>query len=252
MTSLAEHYTKEIYSERRYWATWEPNVHLRLGTCGPVEEGAFRPEGHLSDYHIAFSIEHDPAPSDTDYSSRQGLQITFQTRAGSNAIETIPQGIAGMRVKFSRKQAVVVAVKGGREHRIADQNQLRRRLLESAEKPEGIPQKWFVITHLVECASASVVVAQGSGAEFVVSAQADFSAGMTDLASAELGLAVQAESNIGYKMLAARGATPLFRGLRLKRSLLGKQQLETLGPATAEEELHAAFEEITPESTVDD
>jgi len=252
MTALAKQYTKEVYSQRGYWAAWEPNVHLSLGTCGPVVKGVFRPEGQLSDFDIDFSIEQDPAPSDTDYSSRKGLRITFQTKAGTNAIPDIPQGSAGMRVKFSRRQAVVVAVKGGREHRIASQHQLRQRLLESVGKPDGIPQKWFVVTHLVECASASVIVAQGSNAEFVVSAQADLAAGMIDLANTQFGFTIQVENHIGYSMLATQGATPLFRGLRLKRDWLGNQKIETLGRGMTEQKLDNAFEEITPESTVDE
>jgi hypothetical protein len=249
MTALAKQYTKEIYSQRGYWATWEPSVHLSLGTCGPVVKGVFIPEGQLSDFHIAFSTEYDPLPSDTDYSSRKGLKITFQTKAGANAIPNIPQGSAGMRVSFSRRQAVVVAVKGGREHRISNQHQLRGQLLESADKPNGIPQKWFVVTHLVECASASVVVAQGSNAEFTVSAQADLAAGIIDLANAQLGFTIQTENHIGYRMLAAQGATPLFRGLRLKQDWLGNKKIETFGPGITKQQLQDAFEEITPEST---
>jgi hypothetical protein len=250
MTALAKQYTKEIYSQRGYWAAWEPNVHLSLGTCGPVIKGVFRPEGHLSDFLIDFSTEQDPTPSDTNYSSRKGLQITFQTKAGANAIPHIPKGTAGMQVKFSRRQAAVVAVKDGCEHRIASQHQLRLRLLESAGKPDGIPQKWFVVTHLGECASASVVVAQGSKAEFAVSAQADLTAGIIDLANAQLGFTIQVENHIGYQMLAKQGATPLFRGLRLKQDWLGNQKIETLGPEPTEHMLHDAFEEITPESTI--
>jgi hypothetical protein len=212
----------------------------------------FRPEGQLKDFDIDFSTEQDPTSSDTDYSSRKGLQITFQTKAGTNAIPNIPHGSAGMRVKFSRRQAVVIAVKGGSEHRIASQHQLRLKLLESAGKSNGIPQKWFVVTHLVECAFASVVVAKGSKAEFVVSAQADLAAGVIDLANAQLGFTVEVENYIGCRMLAKQGATPLFRGLRLKQDWRGRQEIETLGRGMTEQKLDDAFEEITPDSTMDE
>lgn len=248
MSSLAEQYTKEIFRERRYWATWEPNVHLALGTCGPVVKGIFRPEGQLKDYGIAFNEDRDPTVSDVDYSSRKGLQTTFQASAGANAIPNIPQGTAGMQIKFLREEATVVATKGCRENRIGDQNMLRRQLLQSATEPGGIPEDWFIVTHIVECETASVIIAEGSGAVFEISGNADFAAGVVDLANASLGLAVQANRNIGYKLIAKESATPLFRGLRLKRTFWGNQKLETLGPGTSDEVIDPLFEEITPEN----
>jgi len=246
--SLATRYVKEIYEQRRYWPTWEPNVGLSLGTCGPVVDGVFRPEGNLQNYGIKFDREQDPAPSDTDYSSGSGLKLEFQTKAGSQAIPNIPQGTAGLRVTFTSKRAIVVAAKGAVEHRIADVAKLRRDVLESAQRLQGVPDRWFVVTHLVSCANATVILAKGSGATFAVSANADFSAGVVDLANAQLGLNVQLEDKIGYKMLAKSGATPLFRGIRLKRSLLGTQKLQTLGPGDVGDQLESQFEELTPET----
>jgi hypothetical protein len=247
MASLAEQYTDEIYGQRRYWATWEPNVHVALGSCGSVTGREFRPEGSLANYGIDFDIEPDPESSDVDYSSRSGLTLTFQTEAGSNKIPNIPQGTAGMKVSFGRQQAAVIATKGAREHRIADQDRLRRDLLRSAARPQGgFPPGWFVITHVVTCTSASVLIAQGSNAGFEVSADADFSAGVVDLANANLNFTIQSENQIGYKMLAESGATPLFRGLRLKRTWYGSDKIEALGPDAPASQLATAFEELTP------
>jgi hypothetical protein len=248
MSSIAEQYTKEIFRERRYWATWEPNVHLTLGTCGPVVMGIFRPEGHLKDYDIPFNVDRDPTPSDVDYSSRKGLQTTFQAKAGVNTIPNIPQGTAGMRIEFVRDEAAVVATKGSRENRIADQNTLRRQVLQSSKQDDGIPANWFIITHLVKCESASVIIAEGSGAVFEISGKADFAAGAVDLANAKLGMAIKTHRNVGYKMIAQEGATPLFRGIRLKRTFWGNQKLETLGPEPSGAALIPIFEEITPEN----
>jgi len=247
MPSLARRYADEIHNERGYWATWEPNVHLTLGTCGPVVDGVFRPEGELGDFTIDFATSSDPTASDTDYSSREGLRLSFQTRAMTEPAAGLPLGTAGAQIAFTRTQAVVLAAKGAREDRIADQNKLRRQILASAGTPFGIPDGWFVITHLVRCASATVIVALGAGAEIKVSAQADLTGGVADLANASIGLAVQNESNIGYKMLARDGATPLFRGLRLKRHWLRQPRLETLGPAGPDSELEGMFEELSPD-----
>lgn len=251
--SLASLYTREIYDQRRYWAAWEPNVHLTLGQCGPIDgDGMFRAEGHLKDFGVAFDPDSDPAKSDTDYSSRSGLDITFQLKGGSQTIPNIPKGKAGIHIGFSSSEAVVLATKGAREIRIANQSQLRRDLLESADDEAGLPEGWFVITHLVTCDYASVVIAEGSGAKFEVSAEADFAAGVVDLANAELGLSVQTQSSIGYKLLANEGASPLFKGLRLKRTFWrNKPKLETLGPMTPNNDPKMAFEAVTPETVWD-
>jgi hypothetical protein len=247
VTDIHRQYTDEIHSELAYWAAWKPDVHVALGTCGPIVDRVFRPEGELSDFGITFSVTKAPQKSDEDYSSKGGVKFNFQTAAGSQTIPSIPQGNAGIHVKFEREEAVVLALRGAREDRIADQARLRREILAAAKRPDGIPRGWFVITHLVTCDAASVVVAQAEQAEFSVEAKADFAAGVVDLANAKLGLSERHVHEIGYKKLAIPNATPLFRGLRLKRGVFRRLKLRPMGPDTrSDEEIAADFETLDP------
>ena len=253
MASLWQQYTDEIYNECQYWGIWQPSVHIELGACGPVEDRVFRPQGRLRDYDIQFEVTEDPTPADTDYSSTDGLDIVFKAKGETKDVPDIPAGKAGVHIGFNRTEAVVIATKGARQPRISDQEKLRRDLLKSVVSPDGgIPERWFVVTDLVQCDFASVIVARGSKAAFAVSAEADFQAGLVDIANAELDLSVRKESNVGFKMLAQQGATPLFRGMRLKRTFLGDLEVENLGPddgnSRSDEEIREGFEPLSPKT----
>jgi hypothetical protein len=247
LPSIEEQYTGEMYEQRGYFATWEPHVPIKIGHCGPIDGRTFKPQGHLSQWRIDFDVEDEGQPADIDYSSKSGLKTTFQLRGGAQTIPNIPQGTAGLRLLFEREEAVAMALKGARHSRIRDVQRLKRSLLAAVTSRNPFPDDWFVVTDLMASEFASVVIVQGKGASFAVTADADFAAGLVDLANASLKITIADENQVGYKMLAKSGATPLFRGIRLKRTWLRKIKFEEADVGSrSDQQIDEMFEPASP------
>lgn len=247
MASVVEQYTREMHDRLGYWATWAPGLPLDLGACGPVEDGVFKPESSLKDFGISFETDSDTTPTDWQHVSDGPVEIEIQVKGEAERIPNFPAGKAGMNLKFGRANAVVFASKGAPEHRIADVAALKRELVSQAQSGHIAPD-YGVVYRLVAADSTSVVISQSSDSEFTVSADADFRAGIVDLANGSLNLSVVRSRNLYTQFVAEEGATPLFQALRIKRGFWGPR-IENLAIVTFEQD--DPFEELSPQSVWD-
>jgi hypothetical protein len=217
--SLAEKYINGIHHELGYWATWGPATHLALGDCGPVEDGVFKREANIRDWGIEFDELPNPVTGGWSFISDKSAKITIQAKADNQSIPQVPQGRAGLSIAFEDDEAIVFAAHGGNETEIDNIHRLKLQLLERGrgEGKDAFPRGFAVVTRLVTAASTTVLVTEAAGGQFVVSGAADFKAGLVDLANATVGVSVAHAHKVRTELDASAGATPLFRGVRLKR-----------------------------------
>jgi hypothetical protein len=206
----------------------------------------FKPQANVAKWGLGFDVERGGKPADVDYSSKSGLTTTFQLKAGAQTIPSIPKGTAGVRLAFARQNAVAIALKGARHTRVSDVLALKRGLVDAVASRDPLPDGWFVVTEVMASDFASVVIAQARNASFAVSADADLAAGIVDLANANLSFTVAEQNEVGYRMLAQSGATPLFRGVRIKRSWLGKLKFEEVAGDRSDDQIESMFEPASP------
>lgn len=242
MTSLAERYVREMHSSLDYWATWAPGVEIKLGDCGRInDDWSFQPERNVKAFGIDFGVDAAPATAPWNHTSDKSMSVNFQFQAGAQVIPQIPQGTAGIQIKFSRKNAIVFAAVGGRNSRIADIYELKRRVLDLARKGE-FPDDFVVVTELVMAESATVLLSESDNAEFVASASADFKAGIVDIGNSSLNIATQFTSNVRTEIVAQNHVTPLFRAVKLHKGFLDYK----VSPLEAAEDL--PFVDLDPQS----
>src|SRR3712207_4376323 len=98
-----------------------------------MEDHVFVPRGSLADYGIDFDVRPDPTKADKKYQSKSGVELTFQAEADVQKIPEVPQGKAGLSIKFGKEAGIVFALKGGVENRMASEVEMRRRIIELAE-----------------------------------------------------------------------------------------------------------------------
>jgi hypothetical protein len=245
MASIKRQYVDEIHDEFGYWGTWEPDVEIALGDVGTVEDHVFVPRGSLHDYGIDFQPHADPRKADRDYQSKHGVDIKFQLSGESQTIPEVPPGKAGLAIKFSSEVAIVFAFKGGVENRMESEEEMRRHLIAKAQSKE-FDIDYAVVTHVFTCDSLSAIVSQSKSAEYVVSAEADFKAGLVDLANASLGLTVASSRDLATKTLAQEGGTPMFRAIRLKRNFWDDVSVREFSLEASDQEVPDVFEDVTP------
>jgi hypothetical protein len=223
-------YTDEIHDALGYWATWLPGNRLELGQCGPVSQRVFDPQSSLANFNIEFEVAPDSDPSDIQYQSKGAVQYTLQAAADTQQIQGIPQGTAGIKLNFNRENAVVLVAKQARQRRMADTNSLIGTLNENILTGE-FPVNFAVVTDVVVADSGSIIISSSRDAEMSVTAKADFSAGLLDLASASLGLERKSSRDLQTEILAQTSLTPLFKLVGLKRNGrfgLGKKKVDRL------------------------
>jgi hypothetical protein len=245
MAGVDRQYTDEIYRETGYLATWAPGVHLELGDCGPLENRIFRRERSVRDFDFKFEADEVGAPIDVDFTSKDGVIVTIQLKGENKALAPqIPAGKAGIDIKFTRENAVVMALRKAREQSVADLYQLQRDLLSHYKsKPEEWPQNYAVVSSVIEADSGTVLIADKEGSQFAVAAEADMKAGLIELASAALGFSVALSNEVSTKILAQEGLRPLFRAFKIKDPWYGGPRVKALDADQLPEEIEIGADE---------
>jgi hypothetical protein len=230
MTSPVRQYTDEIHDEFSYWATWLPTSQLKLGDCGPVHDRVFSPESTLDALGVTFTATNKSGPLDFQHTSQNGVEYTFQLASANQTIPQIPQGKAGVEVSFSKESGIVFVVREGYERRIEDLASLAHTLMDLVMGGD-LPREYAVVTHVIDAASATVLISSGSDAKFVASAEADLKAGLLDLANAKANFSRVAAKNLQTELVAADGLTPLFKLFGFKKNgwFWGSPKVAALG-----------------------
>lgn len=239
----AHQYTKEIHDEIQYLAAWLPGIHLELGDCGPVDrDWLFSRERSLVEFKVPF--EHEPRGKriDAHHESKGSVEYVIQGEGENANISNLPAGKAGIDIKFTRENAVILETNDAYEVSITDIYQLQRDLLYLARR-DRFPEGYAVITNIVTAGATTVLISSSSSAHFTLSAEADLKAGLADLANGSLEFAVKRSKDVSTKILAEPGLTPLFRAIRFKSGILVKPG--TFGLLDAEE-LPSIGEEDSP------
>ena len=220
--STAQRYTEEIRDNLRYWATWTPGTQLKLGDFGTVDGALFRRIGNVRDrYGVQFDQSVSDADQSWEYSSKGSVEWKVQSRASAQVIPGIPQGSAGIRVRFNRADAVVLAIPKAIEIAVADVDSFLTALLEKADQaPHTWRKNFAVVTEVVVAESATILVSEGSSSEFVATANADLTAGLMSVGDASLCIAQTSSRSVSSRLIASGNVTPMFRGFRIRRKLL--------------------------------
>ncbi len=219
MASVAEQYVREIHDDLSYWPVWAPGVHLELGSCGPVgDDWEFKPEANIRD----FGIEFEPAPPNPTtmpwrHVSDEAVAWDIQLKGENSTIPNVPAGKAGISLKFSREKGIVFVALGGQIDRVANINQLKKDFATAAGADRSLERYW-VVTELVTVDSASVLISQSKNGEFAATAEADFKAGIVDLANASIGVSETHSQSVSTLLEPANQATPLFNAIKLKQN----------------------------------
>lgn len=129
---------------------------------------------------------------------------------------------ADLAVAFSKENAVLLDLHDCSSTSVEDQLGLQDRLLEAWVEGDWRPE-WCVVTEVVEAASATALICSKSGASLGLKASAEVEIAES-ISLAGLGLELEAvhEDGIGLAVLTESGATPLVKGLRLKKRFWSK------------------------------
>ena len=108
MSSPHRQYTKELYTQFAYAATWLPGVPLHLGDVGTFTRGIFEHVVNIKELGISFDVRHDETPSQIDYSSERAVSISFKAAGETpKPMSQLTVSQAGFTIEMTRKNAVM-------------------------------------------------------------------------------------------------------------------------------------------------
>lgn len=253
MSSAARQYTADLRRELSFLASWPPGARLQLGDVGTTDgDNVFMRLSSLQALGVPFKeMLASEGRENYQYASKGGVDFGVKLAGEpSSLLPNVPLHKAGLGIRFKRKHAVVFRADGARHSRIEDLLLLRNEVLSLIQAGQW-NRDWSIVTHLVSADATTVLVGSSasSGIEFELDGAVQ--AGGLELLSATGSLHTVASREMELAMVGTGGATPLFRGMRVKRRffLFGPEELRAAYSddlerlATGEEEDEDVFEE---------
>lgn len=218
--AVHERYLDEVWNEWRYWATWLPTEPLRIGMVGRLTgpDWIFRYESDLnSEYGIDFDVDSDDEPG--DYEHLSSGDVSVYTKAAGKVdpnFPKFPKVKAAARFDFHKRDAVVFRAVDCYEDRMKDQRRVKQAILQ-IYKLGGWPEDAVLITDVVRASAATVIIGGSEKASITLKGSGEANAsGHLDIA-ASASVAASVEKDIASRFLAAKGVTPLYRWIRLRK-----------------------------------
>lgn len=232
MAAPALAYVKDVNRRyRKYWPTWWPTTRLKIGDCGPLEDGVlFDRKRHATDFGVSrAALRTLPAPRDPLLlvRSSKAIRVKKRLRAGNILLPGIPEGEAGAQVTFLRENATFLAAVEVSERRVADKYKLEQELTALVQAGD-FPPHYVVITDLVTARSARIFISSERGDSVTVSGELDAPLGLAGIGAK---LTTVVDNTVDLTFDGTRGVTPLYRPMgfmiggkirRLKRRLLSR------------------------------
>ena len=229
--SVAATYANELSRQFRFLATWPIGMPLTLGTVGEIlDDRIFDPTTSLESFGVAFKpVTGDTEPQPFTYQSKGVRGFGLSTGAeipdiGSGALKAR----AKLSIHFDEESAILFRAAGLTHKRIADQPKLSRDIVRLMDERQWSAD-WFVVTHVLEAESATIMISSSSDATVEVALGGDARAAGVDLLDVRFEPRVVRQHEMNTVILNSTGSTPLFRAKRVRKkwfNLFGEQRLE--------------------------
>ncbi len=219
--SIARLYTDELHAKYNYLASWYPTIKLSLGNIGYFnDERIFVPAGMLDENTVNLAPVYSPAATDFSHHSTHGFDYHVKLEGKIDTFAPhIPQGAAGIGMRFLREGAIFFQLDEVTHERIGDQIALARKLLELANNGEW-EKDWVVVTEVMRAKRFAILVSESGEGKAELTAEADVSALGLKALTAKGGLSLVHSHALDTKIttpVASLDLTPLFRAVRIKR-----------------------------------
>jgi hypothetical protein len=212
-------YVSELGSSLEYLPTWLPTREIHLGDIVIADGESLRQVGHVNDYGLTFKINSASARANFEYSSSGAVSISTKLVGQIVPGSMLGEGEAGLVVKFNRVNAILFDASGCASSVIADLPQLGN-AIDSLYSKGKWDRNRIVVTELVRASSATIIISGGEAAQVDLKARGTIRPGGIRLSDINANLETKHTVNVGFKIVASSGLTPLYRAGGIKRTLM--------------------------------
>jgi hypothetical protein len=220
MTAVHEMYTREMYHQYSYFASWLPSENLALGDVGQFSGYQFRKLTTLTEMGIEYSRSREDFPADLEYSSKGQVTVSADAGLGLPA----GSGPAAARITFGREGAIFFQAAGCVMESIGNIPALEEALLRLRTAGAWRPG-YVAVAKVLRTGPATILVSSQRGAHIELRASTQATPVAPFLATASAGLSAQASSGLAARVITPEGATPLFGAVQLRKKLPGHSRL---------------------------
>ena len=204
-------YLKEIYEELEYYATWKPELELKLGDIGYIENNYFDYYSNLKRRSINFRKRLDRTPGDFKYETKKLLAIKFKAAGKAAPMgSTLTKLDAGLIIKFKKAAGIYFETFNAYINLIEDQIALEEEVLERFYQNKWDP-RLVIITEIVNAERAVIFISKSKKSKIELKANGAFKMGTLNIADAEADFQVISAKFMDTRTFATKGITPLFR-----------------------------------------
>lgn len=219
-------YLRHLFDKTKYRAAWLPNLPLKLGDIGRMEDGLFTIYTSLE--MEGFKIERRESESGLgfDYSDKQSYEMHTSAAAGQGAAR------GQINIEFGSDGGIIFQMTKSRLQLIANMKEIEDTIL-ARYRDKQWRKEWVVITQLVKADSATVFITTESKASLQLQCDIDVEIAAAKLADPSIHLSVVSESSSVVKIVAEANLTPLFQVKGIRQPFLGNPQLNYRSDPTA-------------------
>jgi hypothetical protein len=231
--SVAGTYCQDVSRELRLLAAWPPGSPMKVGTVGRfLGDRIFESETTLGSYGIKVGVDDDPGSGVLLYTSEGVNESSFTVGAHAPDLASgVVDAKAKVTIQFVREHGIIFRASGLRYQTMQDQPKMARKVARLAESGQW-GRDWYIVTQVVQAASASVLIADAPSAEVELALGADANVGGIELLGAELKPRVVRHKGMHILIVGEGGLAPLFKAKRVKRTVFGNVKLKAgFGPA---------------------
>lgn len=219
MGSPVKTYQTEMYENFGFFATWLPGDPIEVGDVGVFEEGRFRREARLSDFHIQCKAEVTDSASDVQFTSRNGVQLSASAGASTEAV-----GELRISIQFTGNGAFLFHASGLRVHRLGNRPEVTAAVLGLYEHKRW-KREWLIVEAVHTAARTTVLISEDKSARLELTAKSELSVPVSSLASPDAKVQVTASEGKVFQFIGAQNQHPLYACLRVKDPFFGPANL---------------------------
>jgi hypothetical protein len=207
--SMADTYLNDLRRQLKYFGTWLPGNPISLGDYGTLKGNLFNKIGNIKDdFHVKVETTVDTKRDYIEYKSANGVKVDFKL-TGTGNVDGIAVINGQIDITFQSKNAVFFHADKCICNSIKNIRDVTDQLNDLVQMEQWNANHYFV-TSLVDSGATTIFISSGKNSAIKLDASGKDLSG-SNFASAGMKLSVLSESNVGMKVVAEQGLTPLFR-----------------------------------------
>jgi hypothetical protein len=219
---------REFQKQNHLFANWPQNQKLRLGDYGIIKNGQLDIHGNIKDINVTFRRSSERRDDYMNLRCGKKISITVQLQGSvEHAVPELPEGAAGMKIRFGGGHGLVVKGKATTVESIQNVGDLTKQL-KNALKNAQWRKDYCVVTQIIKTKPGALFGAEHAGSEIVLEASGAANRDAIFNVDASARISAVRESDSAQSIITNVATAALFRCHKLRRqpAIIGRHTMK--------------------------